>query len=218
MQRGIVSIMKKQIPLAILILIASCGAGAIARSTWYNTTPGYPNMPWVKDAPPTSVDKSPSKPNVLKDNLDPSTGASNGQPPRVATGDPKAQPADVCGCEKRIEGFCVAEIDCVLKHLADRDAIIVDAREDHDWDESRLIGAVHLPSSAIYENINNIMAVVPTPQSMIIVYCGGGQCEASKNVAIVLREFEYTNVWLYEQGWEEIEASGRFGDFVQIGG
>ncbi|MCB9853477.1 MAG: rhodanese-like domain-containing protein [Phycisphaerales bacterium] len=206
--------MKRHIGLAILILIASCGAGAIARSTWYNKTPGYPHMPWVKDAVPATTDKTPNTSKDPQKDMDPPASGTNGQSHAVAS---KESPAEVCGCEKRIEGFCVAEIDCVLKHLAAKDAIIVDAREDHDWDESRLIGAVHLPSSAIYENINNIMAVVPTPQHMIIVYCGGGQCEASKNVAIVLREFEYTNVWLYEQGWEEIEASGRFGDYVESG-
>ncbi|MCA9256316.1 MAG: rhodanese-like domain-containing protein [Phycisphaerales bacterium] len=209
--------MKKQLSLVIVILLASCGAGAVARSAWYNAKPGYPPMPWVKPVakePPPVVRKDPPVDKPSED-ADADNGAATG-PSAVGTAD--EAPKDVCACNKRVEGFCVAEIECVLRHLADRDATIVDAREQHDYDEARLAGAIHVPSSAVYDNMDNLMAVVPVQDSLIIVYCGGGNCEASKNVGIVLRDFGFTNVLLYENGWEEIEASGRFGDFIEIGG
>lgn len=228
--------MKNQIVLAIVILLASCGAGAIARSSWYNAKPGYPAMPWVKGgSPKTTHQESPPPANDngniadAEGNLNgtatyngkaPDAGNANDNIEATAPGEvvTRQPPAKICGCDHRVEGFCVAEIDCVLKHLGDQTAYLIDAREDGDYNEARLVGAIHIPSSAIYDNIENVMAVVPTKQDMLIVYCGGGQCEASKNVGIVLRDFEYTNVWLYEKGWEEVEASGKFGDYIEIGG
>ncbi|HPF39771.1 MAG TPA: rhodanese-like domain-containing protein [Phycisphaerae bacterium] len=209
--------MKKQLSLVIVILLASCGAGAVARSAWYNAKPGYPPMPWVKPVAkePPQVNKTDPATNDPKSDNVGGNDSLTGQPAVVRSDE---TPKDICACNKRVEGFCVAEIDCVLRHLADRDATIVDAREQHDYDEARLAGAIHVPSSAVYDNMDNLMAVVPVQDSLIIVYCGGGSCEASKNVGIVLRDFGFTNVLLYENGWEEIEASGRFGDFIEMGG
>lgn len=223
--------MKKNIVMAVVILLASCGAGAVARSVWYNADSKFPEMPWVKGGAPTNNTK-PTPPPVVKDGDKDSSEPNGGHvakgPAVVESGGTNGHAsddasattpkADACACGHQVEGFCVAEIDCVLKHMKAGTAFIVDAREDHDFDEAHLAGSIHVPSSAIYDNMERIMAVVPTQQNRIIVYCGGGQCEASKNVGLVLREFGYSNVWLYEKGWEEVEASGRFGDFIEIGG
>jgi rhodanese-related sulfurtransferase len=216
--------MKKHIALAFLILLASCGAGAIARSVWYNQRTGYPAMTWVKDGASDTLVPIRPRPKPPKHDQNENANVAKVAVEDPGTADPAevtkpdAPPANPCECDHKIEGFCVARIDCVLQHLGDRTAYIIDAREDGDFNEAHLMGAIHLPSSAIYDNIQNVMAVVPGKQDLIIVYCGGGHCEASKNVGLVLREFDYRNVWLYEQGWEEVESSNRFGDFIEIGG
>ncbi len=111
----------------------------------------------------------------------------------------------------------IALIDEVLHHLALGTAYFIDAREAHEYAEGHLRGALNLPSSAIYQNIDSIVGLVP-PDGRVIVYCGGGQCEASHNVTDALRrDFGFTNVVIYEKGWEEVSQSGKFGDYI-VGG
>ncbi|MFQ5502631.1 MAG: rhodanese-like domain-containing protein [Phycisphaerae bacterium] len=110
-------------------------------------------------------------------------------------------------------------IDQVLDDLANGSAVFVDAREPHEFVEGRLRGVIHIPSSAIYDNIDNLYAQGVGSDDKIIVYCGGGECEASHNVADALRgEFNFTHVLVYENGWAEIESSGRFDAYIERGG
>lgn len=217
--------MAKQLGIVIVILVASCGAGAIARSTWYNSEKSsFPPMPWVRETEAAASDLQP----VKKKNTPPAKveseaptdtppGDSNNGAKSVASKNDEPA-ADPCACDQQIKGLCVAQKDCILKHLRAKDAYIIDAREGHDFEEGHLVNALHIPSSDIYGNMEKVTNVIPmVPDSRIIVYCGGGECEASKNVAVVLRDFGYTNVWIYENGWDEIEASGEFGNFMVAG-
>jgi rhodanese-related sulfurtransferase len=108
--------------------------------------------------------------------------------------------------------------DAVIEHLANGTACFIDARERDDYDEGHLRGAVSLPSSAIYDNIEDVLGAIP-PDSLVIVYCGGDGCEASHSVADALRrDYMYTNVHIHEKGWEEIESrADEFGEYMVEG-
>lgn len=108
-------------------------------------------------------------------------------------------------------------MDDVLAAMAGNTAYFVDAREKAEYVEGHLRGAVNLPSSAIYESVDAVTAVIP-PDARVIVYCGGGQCEASHNVSDALRrDFGYQNVVIYTKGWEEVLTSGRFAELIARG-
>lgn len=105
----------------------------------------------------------------------------------------------------------------VIAHLQNNSAHFVDAREDHEWVEGHLRGAIHIPASAIYQNIERVLHLVP-PNEKMIVYCGGGQCEASHHVAEALdRDFHFTDVSIYTKGWEEIEKVEAYKPFIAKG-
>lgn len=109
-------------------------------------------------------------------------------------------------------------IDEVLADLAAGSAHFIDAREEHDYQEGHIRGAILLPSSAIYERIDDVYGAGVSPEGKVIVYCGGGDCEASHNVADELRRsFGFTHVLVYENGWAEVESSGRFAEFISVG-
>lgn len=107
-------------------------------------------------------------------------------------------------------------IDVVLKHLAEGTARFVDAREPHEYDAGHLAGSIHLPSSAAYANMDRVTSQV-SPDELIIVYCTGGECEASHTVQKALAEYGFNNVVIYVKGWDEITSSGRFGDYIEQG-
>lgn len=111
----------------------------------------------------------------------------------------------------------VVTMETVLRHLSAGSATFIDAREVHEYQEGHLRGAMNLPSSAIFSHAQAFANAVPS-DAIVIVYCGGGTCEASHNVSDALRrDLGFTNVSVYAKGWEEIESSGRFGNYVVKG-
>jgi len=83
--------------------------------------------------------------------------------------------------------------------------VILDARSGK-WDDGKRIGhAKALSSEATEEQAAN---VIPTKQSLIVVYCGNLQCPSSGYLAKRLSELGYTNIMKYNEGIQEWINSG----------
>jgi rhodanese-related sulfurtransferase len=67
--------------------------------------------------------------------------------------------------------------------------ILVDTREDREWDESRIRGAVHLSRGVIERDIE---ALYPDKATPLVLQCGGGFRSALS--ADNLQKMGYTNV------------------------
>ncbi len=76
------------------------------------------------------------------------------------------------------------------------DALLIDTREDHEWEDGHAAGATHL-SRGILER--DIETVVPDKSAKIVLYCGGGYRSALS--ADSLGKMGYTNVWSLAGGW-----------------
>lgn len=59
-----------------------------------------------------------------------------------------------------------------LTQLREREPVVViDVREESEWREAHVAGAIHIPRGVIELKIE---AAVPDPESRVVVYCGGG--------------------------------------------
>ncbi len=72
---------------------------------------------------------------------------------------------------------------------ANPDAILVDVREDREWDAARAQGGLHLGKGVLERDIEN---AIPDKDAEVIMYCGGGYrsiltCDAAQKMG-------YTNV------------------------
>jgi rhodanese-related sulfurtransferase len=67
--------------------------------------------------------------------------------------------------------------------------ILVDVREDQEWEKAHVKGAIHLSRGTIEQKIEE---VIPDPETPIICYCGGGNRSAL--VAENLQKMGYSNV------------------------
>lgn len=74
--------------------------------------------------------------------------------------------------------------------------LLVDVREDNEWAQGHLPGAVHLGRGIIERDIE---ARVPQTNAKLILYCGGGFRSAL--VADNLKKMGYTNVESMDGGW-----------------
>jgi rhodanese-related sulfurtransferase len=78
----------------------------------------------------------------------------------------------------------------------DRNFVLVDVREESEWDKGHLPGAIHLGKGVIERDIET---KVPDTSQELILYCGGGFRSAL--AADNLQRMGYTNVKSMDGGW-----------------
>jgi rhodanese-related sulfurtransferase len=103
--------------------------------------------------------------------------------------------------KRRIKEVTVA--DTRDRISTNRDARLVDVREDDEWRAGHAAGAEHLGKSIIERDIE---AAIPDQATEVILYCGGGYRSAL--AADVLQQMGYTNVWSMAGGWKAWKDSG----------
>ena len=75
--------------------------------------------------------------------------------------------------------------------LADRgEYLLVDVREDREWEGGHMPGAIHLGKGVLERDL---VAAVPDKQTRIVLYCGGGFRSAL--AAESIQRMGYTQVW-----------------------
>lgn len=104
--------------------------------------------------------------------------------------------------KSRVKEVTVAE---TRKHLAaNPDAVLIDVREDREWQVGHAAGALHLGKGIIERDIE---AKVPDKNAEIILYCGGGFRSALAGDA--LQKMGYQKVFSMAGGWRAwIAADG----------
>ena len=101
----------------------------------------------------------------------------------------------------RVKEVTVAETQGRL--AANPNALLIDVREDHEWQAEHAKGAEHLGKGIIERDIET---TVPDKSTELILYCGGGYRSALASDA--LQKMGYTNVWSMAGGWKAWKESG----------
>ena len=81
--------------------------------------------------------------------------------------------------------------------------LLVDTREESEWNAGHVAGAVHLSKGIIERDIET---KVPDKDTKLVLYCGGGFRSAL--VADNLRQMGYTNAISLDGGWKALKESG----------
>ena len=81
--------------------------------------------------------------------------------------------------------------------------VLVDVREDNEWEQGHVRGAVHLGRGVIERDIERIY---PEREATIVLYCGGGFRSAL--VSDNLQKMGYTNAISLDGGWKALKESG----------
>lgn len=86
-------------------------------------------------------------------------------------------------------------VDETLRRM-EQGAILIDVREDNEWEAGHAKGAVHIGRGVIERDIVHLY---PDKETEFILYCGGGfrSALATDN----LQKMGYTNVWSMAGGW-----------------
>jgi rhodanese-related sulfurtransferase len=81
--------------------------------------------------------------------------------------------------------------------------ILVDTREESEWNAGHVKGAVHLSKGIIERDIET---KVPDKNAKLVLYCGGGFRSAL--VADNLQKMGYTQAISLDGGWRALKDSG----------
>ncbi len=81
--------------------------------------------------------------------------------------------------------------------------ILIDVREDSEWQAGRVKGAMHISKGVIERDIET---KVPDKKTPLLLYCGGGFRSAL--AADALNKMGYTDVTSLDGGWRALQSSG----------
>jgi rhodanese-related sulfurtransferase len=89
------------------------------------------------------------------------------------------------------------------RKLVESGAILIDVREDNEFEAGHAAGAKHMGRGIIERDI---VQDYPDKSTEMVLYCGGGYRSAL--AADMLQKMGYTNVWSMDGGWKAWKESG----------
>jgi rhodanese-related sulfurtransferase len=107
----------------------------------------------------------------------------------------------VAEARKHVNEISVA--DARARLTANPKVVLLDVREDHEWEAGHAVEAVHLGKGILERDLEKLY---PDPNTEIIMYCGGGfrsalTCEAA-------RKMGYGKVHSLIGGYKGLAAAG----------
>ena len=89
------------------------------------------------------------------------------------------------------------------RKISGKDHVLIDVREDGEWDAGHATGAIHLGKGVIERDIES---AIPDKNKTLVLYCGGGYRSAL--AADALRKIGYNNAISLDGGWRAWNEAG----------
>ena len=86
-------------------------------------------------------------------------------------------------------------------------AFFLDARAPADYAAGHISGALNLPAEEFDAHYPQV-ATLLTPESVIVCYCDGTECDLSKQLSESLHQRGFTNVHILVSGWTSWHGAG----------
>ncbi len=85
--------------------------------------------------------------------------------------------------------------------------IFIDARDQWDFSEGRIPGALNIPEYSFDESNNLFKSLSKT--EITVIYCGGDDCDTSIRLADKFGRLGFTSVYVYQGGFTEWKAKNH---------
>lgn len=126
------------------------------------------------------------------------------RPPPDATTGPSQSPGDPNPPAHAAAGLHVSIAEAF--ELFQQGIPFIDARLRKDYDEGRVMGAFHNPPA---EGLRPDVLRFLDPSRPVVIYCGGGDCKDSENLAILLQQMGFTRLHIMTDGFPAWKAAGH---------
>ena len=94
--------------------------------------------------------------------------------------------------------------------LWEQGAYFLDARHEHEFEAGHIQYATWLPATLFDTDSDRAFATVDTmpPDATVVIYCVGGECDASKNTANRLQQIGFSDLRVMGVGYGEWREAG----------
>jgi rhodanese-related sulfurtransferase len=82
----------------------------------------------------------------------------------------------------------------------------VDARSVDDFEKGHVAGAIRMSADEYPSRAGELASFFPGP---VVIYCGGGQCDASHNLAKLMQQAKFTALHVMTDGYPGWEKAGH---------
>jgi rhodanese-related sulfurtransferase len=86
-------------------------------------------------------------------------------------------------------------------------ALFLDAREPDDFAAGRIGNALNLPAQSFTLHFPEVAPVL-SPDSELVLYCDGQECDPGRHLAASLRQQGFTNLHVLANGWTAWHEAG----------
>jgi rhodanese-related sulfurtransferase len=170
-----------------------------------HATPAKPGKP-VKGSKPGATAKSATaksaahaKPGAAKAGASSTPAAAPSKPPAAA---PRADAPTVPDTKEPLE----AQYGTIKKLWDAGVAVFVDARSPEEYAVGHIPGAVSLPFDDVFKDPEKAKHLDTHGRAIVVTYCGGGDCDLSRNLAFSLIDAGQKKVLVFMgglPGWKE---------------
>ncbi|MBX9737931.1 MAG: rhodanese-like domain-containing protein [Phycisphaerales bacterium] len=189
------------------------GSGVVVPTT-PTTTAKFPTLPESGSGSGPKVTAPEAAPVVTRPTTEPATNTpTDAKPPTPETATPNPTPITPAPAPVAdAGGQTMLSTDAAVALFNDLQTQFVDAREPDEFGVGRIPSAVSLPVSA-FNGQNAEATEIKINMYLrrdlnVVVYCGGGQCDASKLVAKNLQARAFSKVAVYHDGMTGWTAAG----------
>ncbi|HEX8875591.1 MAG TPA: rhodanese-like domain-containing protein [Phycisphaerales bacterium] len=139
------------------------------------------------------------------------SAAARGMPAQTTT--PEPAPALSDKATKTPDATSAASLGLMIdakaaKALFDQGVVFLDARIQPEFDAGHVPQAFLLNSTMFGTPAADDAMKVLDANAPVVIYCGGGDCDASKNVAILLQQAGFKQIHIIEKGFPEWKELG----------
>jgi rhodanese-related sulfurtransferase len=101
---------------------------------------------------------------------------------------------------KHNETFRIISLDQFKRLRAQKRGILFDARTAADYSVSRIPGALNIPGQEVTDHFGEV-AELPR-DTLVIIYCNNPDCHLGRMLAEFLTAIAFTDILLYDDGWD----------------
>ena len=107
----------------------------------------------------------------------------------------------------KMTGPMMVDLEFAKYHFDVRSAIFIDARDPEDYDAGHIHNAINIPYD-YYEDYEDVINELDD-DGIYIIYCSGGECSLSIDLADYLyNEKLIDKLLIFEGGWPEWQGAG----------
>lgn len=98
------------------------------------------------------------------------------------------------------ETLRIISLDQLKRVIDQKKAMLIDARTPEEYDEGHIAGAVNFYAMEVGNYFDRIVEI--PRDSLVVMYCSNPHCHFARTLAGFFLDFGFTNILLYDDGWD----------------